>query len=145
MDGAAIQTNHTGGNQMELLYVKQTTHSVDAMEERLKTAAKNHEFSVLNTTDLRAKLQSNDLEFPAACKVLDVCNPHRAKAVLDGKMEISTALPCRISVYEEGGATKIATLLPSKVLGMFGAEGLDAVAESVERDLIAIIDEAAAE
>jgi uncharacterized protein (DUF302 family) len=130
---------------MELLYIKGTTISVDAMEDRLKTAAKNHQFSVLNVTDLRAKLQSNDLDFTPACKVLDVCNPHRAKEVLESKLEISTALPCRISVYEEGGKTKVATLLPSKVLGMFGADGLDSVAQSVETDLIAIIDEAAAE
>ncbi|RKX35723.1 MAG: DUF302 domain-containing protein [Verrucomicrobia bacterium] len=117
------------------------------MEERLKVAAKNHQFSVLNVTDLRAKLQSNDLDFPSACMVFDVCNPHRAMVVLENKMAISTALPCRISVYEEDGdgKTKVATLLPTKVLGMFGAEGLDSVAQSVESDLIAIIDEAAAE
>lgn len=130
---------------MELLYVKETSTSVDAMEERLKVAAKNHRFSVLNVTDLRAKLQSNDLDFTPACKVFDVCNPHRAKEVLESKLEISTALPCRISVYEEAGKTKVATLLPTKVLGMFGAADLDPVAQSVETDLIAIIDEAAAE
>ena len=130
---------------MELLYVKETSTSVDAMEDRLRTAAKNHQFSVLNVTDLRAKLQSNDLDFTPACKVFDVCNPHRAKEVLESKLEISTALPCRISVYEEAGKTRVATLLPTQVLGMFGAEDLDPVAQSVETDLIAIIDEAAAE
>ena len=130
---------------MELLYVKETKVSVDAMEERLKRAAKNHDFSILNVTDLRAKLRSNDLDFTPACLVFDICNPHRAKSVLDNMMAISTALPCRISVYEEDGVTKIATLLPSKVLGMFGADGLDDIADDVESDLIAIINEAAAE
>jgi len=130
---------------MEILYVKETSISVDAMEEGLKAAAKKHDFSVLNVTDLRAKLQSNDLDFEPACKVFDVCNPHRAMAVLESKMVISTALPCRISVYEEDGKTKVATLLPTKVLGMFGAEGLDSVAQSVEQDLIAIINEATTE
>jgi len=129
---------------MDILYVKETSIPVDAMEERLRAAAKNHQFSVLNVTDLRAKLRSNDLDFTPACKVFDVCNPHRAKVVLESKLEISTALPCRISVYEEDDRTKVATLLPTKVLGMFGAEGLDSVAQSVESDLIAIIDEATA-
>ncbi len=129
---------------MEILHLIETSISVDAMEERLKAAAKNHQFSVLNVTDLQAKLQSNDLDFNSACKVFDVCNPHRAKEVLDRKMEISTALPCRISVYEADGVTKVATLLPSKVLGMFGAEGLDEAAQSVEDSLIAIIAEATA-
>ena len=130
---------------MEILYIKETTIPVDAMEERLKAAAKNHDFSVLNVTDLRAKLRSNDLDFEPACKVFDVCNPYRAMAVLESKMAISTALPCRISVYEEDGKIKVATLLPTQVLGMFHADGLDSVAQSVESDLIAIINEAAAE
>jgi len=129
---------------MEILYLKKTSIPVDAMEERLKAAAKNHQFSVLNVTNLQAKLQSNDLDFPSACKVFDICNPHRAKAVLDREMKISSALPCRISVYEEEGQTVLATLLPTKVLGMFGSDGLDAVAESVEHDLKAIIEEAIA-
>jgi len=58
-------------------------------------------------------------------------------------MDISTALPCRISVYEKDGETTLSTLLPTQVLGMFGAKELDAVAALVEHDLITIIDEAA--
>ncbi len=37
-----------------------------------------------------------------------------------------------------------ATLLPTKVLGMFDTDGLDAVAESVKRDLKAIMGKATA-
>lgn len=129
---------------MNMLYIKETSIPVDAMEEKLKAAAKNHQFGVLNVTDLREKMHSKGVEFSPACKVFDVCNPHRAKEVLESKLEISTALPCRISVYEEGGKTKVATMLPTQVLGLFGAEGLDAVAESVESDLIAMINEAVA-
>jgi uncharacterized protein (DUF302 family) len=129
---------------MNMLYIKETSIPVDAMEEKLKAAAKNHQFGVLNVTDLREKMHSKGVEFSPACKVFDVCNPQRAKEVLESKLEISTALPCRISIYEEEGKTKIATMLPTQVLGLFGAEGLDAVAESVERDLIAMIDEATA-
>ena len=129
---------------MDILYVKETSIPVDEMGARLEAAAKEHQFGVLNETDLRGKMQSKGVEFSPACKVFDVCNPHRAKVVLESKLEISTALPCRISVYEEGGKTKVDTLLPTQVLGMFGAEGLDSVAQSVESDLIAIIDEAVA-
>lgn len=129
---------------MEMLYIKSTSISVDAMDERLKAAAERHQFGVLNVTDLRSKMHSKGVEFASACKVFDVCNPHRAKAVLESKMEISTALPCRISVYEENGETKVATLLPTKVLGLYGVGDLDSIAEAVESDLIAIINEAAA-
>jgi len=37
--------------------------------------------------------------------VYEVCNPDIAKKVLETKGAISTALPCRISVYSEGGVT----------------------------------------
>ncbi len=127
---------------MDIIYVKETSIPVDEMGARLEAAAKQHQFGVLNETDLRGKMQSKGVEFAPACKVYDVCNPHRAKVVLESKLEISTVLPCRISVYEEDGKTKVATLLPTQVLGMFGAEGLDSVAHSVETDLLAIIDEA---
>lgn len=130
---------------MDILYVRETPIPVDEMGARLEAAAKQHQFGVLHETDLRGKMHSKGVEFGPACKVFDVCNPHRAKTVLESKLEISTALPCRISVYEEGGVTKVATLLPTRVLGMFGAEGLDTVAQSVESDLMAIIDEAVVE
>lgn len=127
---------------MDILYVRETSTPVDEMDARLDAAAKEHQFGVLHETDLREKMKSKGVEFTPACKVFDVCNPHRAKVVLESNLGISTALPCRISVYEEGGKTKVATLLPSRVLGMFGTEGLDSIAQSVESDLIAIIDQA---
>ena len=127
---------------MNMLYVKESSSPVAEMGGRLEKAAQNHQFGVINVVDLREKMHSKGVEFDPACMIYEVCNPHRAKEVLESKLEISTALPCRISIYEEGGQTKIATMLPTQVLGLFGAEGLDAVAESVERDLVAMIDEA---
>lgn len=129
---------------MDMLYIRETSIPVDEMNVRLEAAAKKHQFGVLHETDLREKMHSKGVEFAPACMVFDVCNPHRAKVVLESNLGISTALPCRISVYEEGGKTKVATLLPSRVLGMFGTEGLDSIAQSVESDLIAIIDQAVA-
>jgi len=128
---------------MELLYIKETSSPVAEVGGRLEKAAQNHKFGVINVVDLREKMHSKGVEFGPACMVYEVCNPHRAKEVLESKLEISTALPCRISIYEEGGKTKIATMLPTQVLGLFGVEGLDPVAKTVENDLIAMIDEIA--
>ena len=58
-------------------------------------------------------------------------------------MEVSLALPCRISVYEEGGKTKIGTLLPTGLVSVFSdAAALKSVGEEVEQTLLKIIDEA---
>jgi uncharacterized protein (DUF302 family) len=53
------------------------------------------------------------------------------------------ALPCRISVYREGGTTKIGMIRPTALLALFpGSEKLKSVAEEVERETMHMIDEA---
>jgi uncharacterized protein (DUF302 family) len=73
---------------------------------------------------------------------LEVCNPGKAKTVLEADMSISNALPCRISVYEDGGKIKVSTLKPTQLLGLFGRPELDPVAQEVEATLVRIIDAA---
>ena len=57
-------------------------------------------------------------------------------------MSVSTALPCRISIYEEGGKTMLATLKPTTLLAMFNTPQLAQVARDVEATIIAIMDDA---
>jgi uncharacterized protein (DUF302 family) len=68
---------------------------------------------------------------------------HVAKKVLEANMEISKALPCRISVYEEEGKTILATLRPTVLITHFAVPGLQGVAREVEETLIGIMQEAA--
>jgi uncharacterized protein (DUF302 family) len=42
------------------------------------------------------------VEFSKECLTYEVCNPFQAKKVLEANPSISTALPCRIAVFEEG-------------------------------------------
>ena len=58
-------------------------------------------------------------------------------------MSVSTALPCRISVYEEDGQTMLATLKPSTLLAMFNTPQLAEVAQEVENTIVKIMNEAA--
>jgi uncharacterized protein (DUF302 family) len=77
------------------------------------------------------------------CRIFEVCNPHQAKKVLEANLAISTALPCRISVYEEGGITKLATIKPTAMIALYATPDLKAVAEDVETTLKRIMAEAA--
>lgn len=47
------------------------------------------------------------------------------------------------TVYAEGGKMKLATLLPTATLGLFGARGLEQVAQDVEKEIKSMIDAAA--
>ncbi|MGB0133193.1 DUF302 domain-containing protein [Dokdonella sp.] len=54
------------------------------------------------------------------------------------------ALPCRISVYTEGGQTRIGMIRPEPMLGMLSKDpALAKVAAEVEAATIQMIDEAA--
>jgi uncharacterized protein (DUF302 family) len=77
------------------------------------------------------------------CLIFEVCQPHQAKKVLDQNMSVSTALPCRISIYEEGGKTILVTLKPTTLLALFNQPQLEGVAQEVEDTIVKIMKETA--
>jgi uncharacterized protein (DUF302 family) len=121
-----------------------SSRGVSEVAGLLPAVVAKHGFGAMNSTDLRRKMAEKGVPFDHDCVVFDVCNPGRAKAVLERDMRVSTVLPCRISVYEDQGKTVLAAVKPTTLLGLFGTEGLREAAEEVERTIVAIIDEAAA-
>lgn len=113
------------------------------IEASLQQAAARHAFGVLAVHDLQAAMRNKGVEFGSEVRVYEVCNPHQAKKVLDANAALSTALPCRISVYGTPGAYTIATILPSALLAMFGSHDMAPVAAEVEASIKAIMEEAA--
>jgi len=126
-----------------MLYTVETEKDIERVCSDLQEAVANHKFGVLHVHNLRETMAKKGVEFGHDCRLFEVCNPHQAKKVLEQNMEISTALPCRISVYEEGGKVKLATIKPSMMLEMYGEEEMAPVAEEVEQTIVAIMDEAA--
>ncbi len=126
-----------------MLYIVETRKDVEAAAQDLEAAVKRNKFGVLHVHDLQKTLKEKGVDFPNACRILEVCNPQRALQVLTGNMGVNMALPCRISVYREGGTTKIGMIRPTALLALFpGSEKLKSVAEEVERETIHMIDEA---
>lgn len=127
-----------------MLYVQETSGSVDEVAKKVEEATLANQFGVLGTHDLKQKMNAKGVPFDAECRVIEVCNPGQAKTVLDKNMAISTALPCRISVYQEAGKVKVATLKPTALLAMFDEPNLGSVAKDVEEAVKRIIDTACA-
>jgi len=126
-----------------MLYVVETRKDVETAARDLEEAVKRNKFGVLHVHDLQKTLKEKGVHFPNACKILEVCNPERAVQVLTGNMGVNMALPCRISVYQEGETTKIGMIRPTALLALFPGSGkLKSVAEDVERETIQMIDEA---
>ena len=127
----------------DYLINRTTTTPLDVVCRNLPEIAQRHKFGVLGVHDLKEKMTSKGVAFDRECRVFEVCNPQQAKEVLSRAMEISTALPCRISVYQEDGRTVLAAIMPTKLLGLFNAPGVVAAAKEVEDTMTRIIDDVA--
>ncbi len=126
-----------------MLHVVESTKPLARLVADLEQAVTRHKFGVLGVHDLKAKMAEKGVPFARECRIFEVCNPHQAKKVLEANLEISTALPCRISVYEEGGKTKLATIRPTALIELYRNPGLKGVAEEVEETMVRIMAEAA--
>lgn len=122
-----------------------TNKTVSATAAALQTAIEANHFGVMQVYNLKETMLKKGVEFKRECLIFEVCQPQQAKKVLDEDMSLSSALPCRISIYEEGGKTILATLKPTSLLAMFDIPRLNAVAKEVEATIVKIMQEAAHE
>jgi len=125
----------------DLLIIRSTDLPLETVCQRLPEIAASHKFGVQAVHNLREKMESKGVPFDRECRVIEVCNPRHAQVVLNQAIEISTALPCRIAVYAEGGRTILATMKPTLLLTMFNAPGAAATAQAVEDTMVRIMDE----
>jgi uncharacterized protein (DUF302 family) len=125
-----------------MIYSKQSRRSLEELDARIREAAQRHNFGVLNVLDLKNTLREKGITLEPECRVYDVCNPQAASQALHGDLKTSTVLPCRISVYADKDGSTIATVKPTDVLASTGISGVQEVAKEVEREILAIIDEA---
>ena len=127
-----------------MLFEIQSEKTIEQVCQDLEKAVVNHKFGVMTVHNLKETMKKKGVEFDRECRIFEVCNPHQAKRVLEGNMQISTALPCRISVYADEGKVKLATLKPTALISHYNVPGLQPVAREVEDTLIQIMREAAA-
>ena len=126
-----------------MLYELVTKRTPQQAGQALEAAAQKHKFGVLTVHNLRETMTKKGVEFSKECLIYEVCNPFQAKKVLEANPSISTALPCRIAVFQEGDHTKLSTIKPTAMLSLFGDKELDPVAQEVEQVIIAMMNEAA--
>lgn len=126
-----------------MLYQRKSRKSLEEIDQGLQEAAARHKFGVIAVHDLQATMKKKGVDFDRRCLIYEVCNPSQAKRVLEADPSVSTALPCRISVYETEEGLEVATMLPTEMMKAFGKPELEPVAREVEDVIVAMIDEAA--
>jgi RNA polymerase-binding protein DksA len=128
-----------------IYHIVTTPKSVAEAARDLDAAVQKHRFGVLHVYDLKETLTRKGHPLAAECRIFEVCNPQHASQVLQRDMRVNMALPCRISVFEDGGVTKIGTILPTELLRMLSPDReLAETARAVEATLKAIVNDAAA-
>ena len=120
-----------------------TDKTVSETAAALQIAVQANHFGVMQVHNLKETMRKKGVDFARECLIFEVCQPQQAKKVLDENMSVSTAFPCRISIYEEGGKTILATLKPTTLLAMFDTPQLKGVAQEVEDTIVKIMNEAA--
>lgn len=126
-----------------MLYRKQTQKSVDQVFADIEAAAKEHGFGLLHHYDFKQTLESKGFPLANECRVMEVCNPKQASEVLGVDMALNMALPCRISIYQDGGKTIVGMIPPTDVLKLVSDDPrIEPAARQVEEAMEKIIDSA---
>jgi uncharacterized protein (DUF302 family) len=109
-------------------YTKDVSIPVEEAVTKLEESLKNEKFGVLWRFDIKDKLQEKGLDFDKKFVVLEVCNPHEAKRVLEEENLVGYFPPCKIVVFDENGQTKIGMPKPTDLIGMLENEKLKELA-----------------
>ena len=108
-----------------LLVKLSTDKTVSEAAAALQATVQANHFGVMQVHNLKKPMTKKGVEFARECLIFEVCQPQQVKKVLDENTSVSTALPCRISIYEEGGKAILATLKPTILLAMFNTPQLE--------------------
>ena len=93
--------------------------------------------------DLKQTLGNKGIPLEHKCRVYDICNPQAASTALNTDMSVSVVLPCRVSVCQDRQKLTIATVKPTDLMKATGLNGVTEFATEVEREVFAMMREAA--
>ncbi len=122
----------------------ETTKSVEEAKKAVEEKAKEKGFGVMGVHEVSDILESKGTPISYKCVIVEICQPKAASQVLSKNAYISTAMPCRISIFEQEGKTHLSTIAPTQMLEMFNEPELKDVAQEIERLVKEIMEEAVA-
>ncbi|NND87253.1 MAG: DUF302 domain-containing protein [Nitrosopumilus sp.] len=125
---------------MSFTFTVKTQKNIDDAILDLTENLKGIGFGLLETLDFKKILAEKGLEFADDYKLMEVCNPHLAKQVLEANPDLGLLLPCTIAVYKKDNENFISLARPTSLLSMVSDENLKISGEDIEKNLIKIIE-----
>lgn len=120
---------------MNIVYEKKTNKNLDEAINSLTEKLKENDFGVLWQVNFKDKLNEKGLDFEDNYVVLEVCNPKKAKEVLEKNIHIGYVLSCKMVVREENDQTYVGMIRPEALIGLFDESDLNTLAKEVEEIL----------
>ena len=124
----------------ELAFRLNSEKSFEAVAAALEEKAAANQFRVLAVHDVQATLAEKGFE-RGPLKIIEVCNSGFAYEALNKDMSVAMFMPCRFTVYPEGGKTVVNLARPMMISQMLPDSGLENLASEVEDRLKKIMQE----
>lgn len=125
-----------------MFYIVESSKSFYEATFDLEPVVQRLGFVILNLHDLSETLRRREIDLDDECKVFEICNYRLLEKMLAIDMRLSMALPWRISVFTENGATKIGLVRPDPMLALLSQSAeLSRLAREMEEKVIQIVDE----
>jgi uncharacterized protein (DUF302 family) len=127
---------------MNFHYTVETNKTIDEAIDSLEYNLKENKFGILWQLDLPAKLQEKGVQgYTNPYRILEVCNPYEAARVLSHNELVGYFLPCKITVYESEGKTKMGLPKPTTLVSMLDNKELKLIAQEIEQTLVRVLNE----
>lgn len=126
---------------MEFVYEVKASGDFNEVVDKVKESIAKNNFGVLWEMNIKDKLGEKGVNFERNFAIMEVCNPKKAKEVLENNIMVGYFLPCKIVVYEKDESIYIGMLKPTNLMEMVGEDSLRNIAVEVESTLKKAIDD----
>lgn len=110
--------------------------TIESLRPKVEEALKAEGFGVLTEIDIQATMKKKLNKDYLPHLILGACNPVYADKVLSIDPNISTMLPCNVTLRELAtGDIEVATINPAAAMGAVGNKNLEVYANEVNEKL----------
>jgi len=121
-------------------YMEVTNKSVQEVIDCLKEIVSKYKYGIQHIHNVQETLKSKGIDLGNECQIVDICNPIVAEKFLSEDMSLSIIMPCKISVYTQGGDTMIAMNSLVQLVDDINPDMIE-IAQKVQEQLLQIMDE----
>ncbi len=125
-------------NIEDFVYVVETEKSFDEAVVSVLKAVEQKGWSLFQIYDIKERLAAKGF-VQEPLKIIEVCSGKYANQFLDKNRLVSLCMPCKITVLEENGRVKIASMRPMMIPKLFPEVSQKDV-EEVEKEIKEIVD-----